>query len=84
MSVYQSLILQTTPDMPLAINSLRVGHEYLIRNYDEEKKFILERITPDERYIAKDIDTLEIFDLDEITRYGIGKDYELIEFDDEI
>ena len=68
--------------MPLAINSLRVGHVYLIRNYDEEKKFLLVKITPDDRYIAKDFETLEIFDLDEITRYGKGKDYDLIEYDE--
>ncbi|MFC2125960.1 hypothetical protein ACFLU5_14240 [Bacteroidota bacterium] len=70
--------------MPLAINSLRVGHKYYVRNYDEVKKFELVQITPEEKYIAKDIETLEIFDMDEITRYGIGKDYELIEYEDEI
>ena len=70
--------------MPLAINSLRVGHKYYVRNYDEVKKFVLVQITPEEKYIAKDIETLEIFDMDEITRYGIGKDYELIEYEDEI
>ncbi len=67
--------------MPLAINSLRIGHTYYIRNYDEENKFELVQITPEEKYIAKDIETLEVFDLEEITRYGIGKDYELIEYE---
>ena len=70
--------------MPLAMNNLRVGQTYYIRNYEEEKKFELMGITPDEKYIAKDIETLEIFDLDEITRYGIGKNYELIEYEDGI
>jgi hypothetical protein len=70
--------------MPLAFNSLRVGHRYYIRNHDEVKIFELIQITPDENYIAKDIKTLEVFDLDEITRYGLGKDYELIEYEDEI
>jgi len=68
--------------MPLAFNSLRVGHTYYIRNYDEVKIFELVRITPDERYMAKDLETLEIFDLDEITRYGLGKDFDLIEYED--
>ena len=70
--------------MPLAINSLRVGHTYYIRNYDEIKIFELVQITPDEKYMGKDVETLEIFDLDEITRYGFGKDYDLIEYEDEI
>ena len=67
--------------MPIAVNNLRIGHTYYIRNFGEEKFFLLEKITPDDHYIAKDIETLEIFDLDEITRYGLGKDYELIEYE---
>lgn len=66
-------------NMPIAINNLRVGHTYYIRNFGEEKYFVLESITPDDRYIVKDMETLEIFDLEEITRFGLGKDYELLE-----
>ncbi|WP_194774496.1 hypothetical protein [Pararhodonellum marinum] len=69
--------------MPLALDNLRVGRAYLLVNYGEIRKIkVLQRISK-ENFQVKDLDTLETYELEELLRWGIGKDYDLDELRDE-
>jgi hypothetical protein len=65
--------------MPIAIDTLRVGKRYLIKNYGEINKVEVMERTAEGDFIVKDLLTLEKFRLSEITRYGKSKDYDLYE-----
>ena len=61
----------------LSLTSLRAGHKYWIQNFGEKLEFeILEILYPQD-FVVKDLHTLEIFRLSDITRFGKGKDYEI-------
>jgi len=65
--------------MPLALDNLRVGRIYRLVNYGEERHIqILSRLGG-ENFKIKDLATLEIYELEELLRWGIGKDYDLEE-----
>ncbi|WP_460541057.1 hypothetical protein [Echinicola sediminis] len=65
--------------MAIALDNLRVGRVYYLVNYGERRELeVLARLTK-ENFKVKDLDTLEIYELDELLRWGIGKDYELEE-----
>ena len=64
----------------LSINNLRKGSQYEITNYGEVILFeVMEFVNNDIK--VKNIDTLEIFFLSDIIRYGKGKDYQLIDLE---
>ncbi|MCG8474775.1 MAG: hypothetical protein MI784_04765 [Cytophagales bacterium] len=65
--------------MPLALNSLRVGKIYRLKNFGEETKFEVLEIFEDDDCLVKDTGTLEEFRLFDLIRYGQGKDYDLEE-----
>ncbi|QDH79933.1 hypothetical protein FKX85_13185 [Echinicola soli] len=65
--------------MAIALDNLRVGRVYYLTNYGENRHLeVMERIGRD-NFQVKDLDTLEIYELDELLRWGIGKDYDLDE-----
>ncbi len=62
----------------LSIENLQQGHTYFIRNHGEEIAFVVIEILAND-CIVKSTETLEVFNLSDITRYGKGGDYELHE-----
>lgn len=65
--------------MPIALDNLRVGRIYILKNYGEERQIeILARLSG-ENFKIKDLATLEIYELQELLRWGIGPDYDLDE-----
>lgn len=65
--------------MSLSLGSLRVSRRYCLVNYGEKIEFVVLEIFPNDRIKVQHMYTLEIFWLDELTRYGKGKDFELME-----
>ena len=68
--------------MPLSLDRLQVGHRYTLRNYDEIVEFEIIRRTAELDYQVKQLDTLEVFPLSELIRFGKGDDFELLEITD--
>lgn len=65
--------------MPISFSNLQTGHTYRIQNYDEVIEFVVVDLQPDGDIRAKHLQTLEIFHLSEIIKYGKGKNYDLVE-----
>jgi hypothetical protein len=70
-------------DMPISIDTLRVGHRYTLINYGEITDFELLRIENKEDYIIRDLNSLETFNLRVLIEYGKGRDYDLYEMEEE-
>lgn len=65
--------------MPLAIDNVRVGRVYRLTNYGEIRYLqVLERMGS-ENFRVKDLATLELYELEDLLRWGRGKDYDLEE-----
>lgn len=65
--------------MAIALDNLRVGRKYLLVNLGEVRKIeILDRIGGN-NFKIKDLETLEYYTIEELLRWGKGKDYELEE-----
>ncbi|EPR70524.1 hypothetical protein [Cyclobacterium qasimii] len=65
--------------MPLAIDNIRVGRVYKLINYGEIRFLEAMERTGRENFKMKDLDTLEYYEIDELLRWGKGKDYDLDE-----
>lgn len=65
--------------MPLAIDNIRVGRVYRLVNYGEIRFLEVMERTGKENFKVKDLDTLEYYELEELLRWGKGKDYDLDE-----
>ncbi len=66
--------------MAIALDNLRVGRTYAFTNQGENRKIeVLARISG-ENFKVKDLDTTEIYTIEELLRWGRGKDYELDEW----
>ncbi len=63
----------------LAYSSLRVGKKYKAVNYGEEFEFKLEKMIGKSEFELRDLTTLEKYYMSDITRFGIGKDFEIRE-----
>ena len=65
--------------MPLALDNIRVGRVYRLTNYGEIRFLeAMERLSS-ANFKMKDLDTLELYELEELLRWGKGKDYDLDE-----
>lgn len=65
--------------MAIALDNLRVGRFYELTNMGEKRKLeILARLSGS-NFQVKDMDTTEVYTLEELLRWGKGKDYELDE-----
>lgn len=65
--------------MPLALHNIRVGRKYRLVNYGETRLIQIMNRLSTENFIIKDLDTLELYELEELLRWGIGKDYDIEE-----
>jgi hypothetical protein len=66
--------------MAIALDNLRVGRVYSFSNMGEKRKLeILARLSGD-NFKVKDMDTTEVYTIEELLRWGKGKDYELDEW----
>jgi len=63
--------------MPLSIDNLRKGKKYRLRNYGEEFEFQVVDMPEDQVYRVKDLTTLDIYYLNDLIKYGKGKDFDL-------
>lgn len=67
--------------MSISLDTIRVGKKYYLVNHGERHEFsVLEKIDSS-NYRVKDLNTLELYELDELIRFGKGKDYELYELE---
>ena len=60
-------------------NILRTGKHYRLFNYGEEYKFEVLEILNDDDCIVRSLDTLETYQLSEITKFGKGDDFDFEE-----
>ena len=63
----------------ISFDNIRVGNRYILKNYDDIYEFeVMERLSND-NYKLKDLHTLERYELDDLVRWGKGKDFEVSE-----
>ncbi|MDN4166884.1 hypothetical protein QWY31_15335 [Cytophagales bacterium LB-30] len=65
--------------MKQLFNIIRVGKQFTLTNYGEVYDFEVVRILPNGKIEVKDLHTLENYLLDDLLKFGKGKDYSLIE-----
>lgn len=65
--------------MSISFNTLRVGKQYVIKNFGEKSYFEVLEVYDDEDFRVKDLLTLEEFYLKAIIAYGKGDDFQLEE-----
>lgn len=65
--------------MPIAFNNLRVGHHYKLINFGETIEFEVIDIRNDGDFTLKDLTTLEKYELNDLLKFGKGRDYNLLE-----
>ena len=66
-------------NMAMALDNLRVGRVYRLVNLGEERFIEIMARLSGENFKVKDLATLEIYEMEELLRWGIGKDYDLDE-----
>ncbi|MBW3466749.1 hypothetical protein [Arthrospiribacter ruber] len=65
--------------MAIALDNLRVGRVYDFQNNGERRRLeILARLSGT-NFKVKDLDTTEVYTIEELLEWGKGKDYELDE-----
>lgn len=65
--------------MAMALTNLRVGRVYRLVNMGEERFIEIMAYINDENFKVKDLATLEFYTIEELLRWGKGKDYDLDE-----
>ncbi|KEO74525.1 hypothetical protein [Anditalea andensis] len=65
--------------MAMALDNLRVGRVYRLVNMGEERIIEIMARLSGENFKVKDLSTLELYEIEELLRWGIGKDYDLDE-----
>jgi len=63
----------------VAVNNIRFGKKYYLTNYGEMYEFEVIEIKDNDEFKLRDVHTLEIYYMSDITRYGRGEDFELRE-----
>jgi len=65
--------------MPIAFNNIRIGKKYYLTNYGEEATFeVLEWLGGDD-YKLKDLESLEIYTINDLVKYGKSQDFDIYE-----
>lgn len=67
--------------MSIAPNTLRVGKKYRLTNFSQVTEFEVLETLGEDNFKIKDIHILEELEFQDLIRYGIGKDYELVEIE---
>ena len=62
-----------------SFNIIRTGKRYRLVNYGEVHEFEIIEILSDEDCIIRSLDTLELYHLAELIRYGKGEDFDFEE-----
>ena len=62
---------------------LRTGKKYVLKNYGDIYEFEVMDVGSDGDFRLKDIHTLEYYQLNDIIRYGKGKDFDLEEMEND-
>jgi hypothetical protein len=62
-----------------SFDTLRVGHKYEMTNLGIKVGFVVLDRREDHDFLVKNLETLEIFSLTDLVKYGIGKDYDIYE-----
>lgn len=70
---------QTHPYMPLSMDNLRKGKKYRLTNFGESFDFQVMEMPEENVYQVKDLLTLETYRLNDLIKYGKGKDFDLEE-----
>ena len=65
--------------MAISMDNLRRGKRYRLTNYGESFEFQVVDMPEEGAYRVKDLNTLDIYLLDELVKYGKGKDFDLDE-----
>ena len=63
----------------LSFDVLRNGKKYRLINHGDQYDFVIEHIIGNGDFKVKDIHTLERYQLKEVLKFGIGKDFEIRE-----
>ncbi len=69
--------------MAIALDNLRVGRVYEFVNMGEKRRLVIISRLSGENFKVKDLDTTEVYTIEELLRWGKGKDYELDEWYEE-
>ena len=69
--------------MALAFDNLRVGRKYYLRNYGEVSEFYVQERLSTDNFKLKDLYTLEIYELQDLVKYGRSDDFDLWEIEKE-
>ncbi|GAA4427473.1 hypothetical protein GCM10023188_10580 [Pontibacter saemangeumensis] len=65
--------------MAISMDNLRRGKKYRLTNYGESFDFQVVEMPEDGIYRVKDLNTLDIYLLHDLVRYGKGRDFDLEE-----
>lgn len=65
--------------MAISLDNLRRGKKYKLTNYGETFEFQVMEIAEENVYRVKDLNTLDLFLLHELYKYGKGRDFDLEE-----
>lgn len=65
--------------MPIALDNLRVGRKYQLINMGEIRQVVIVARLRGSNFQVKDLDTLELYTIEELLQWGKGKDYDIDE-----
>ena len=70
---------EKTNYMSISIDTVRVGKKYYLINFGELHEFTILKAVDLKDFLCKDLNSLELYKLSELTAYGIGVDFEFYE-----
>ena len=65
--------------MAISFDNLRKGKKYRLTNHREQFDFQVMDMPEEGSYTVKDLNTLDIYPLNDLVKYGKGKDFDLEE-----
>ncbi|MEQ9437612.1 MAG: hypothetical protein RIG62_01145 [Cyclobacteriaceae bacterium] len=65
--------------MTMSFDNIRVGKRYYLYNYGEESRFKVLEALEKENFRVKDLVSLDIYELQDLVKYGTSDDFELLE-----
>ncbi|MGB3585989.1 MAG: hypothetical protein WBA23_05595 [Tunicatimonas sp.] len=65
--------------MTMSFDNIRIGKKYYLYNYGEESRFEVLENLGDENYRIKDLISLDVYELQELVKYGTSDDFKLEE-----
>ena len=68
--------------MTMSFDNIRVGKKYYLYNYGEESRFEVLEALSDTNYRVKDLISLDIYELNDLVKYGTSDDFEILELGD--